>query len=84
MKDTDNKAVELSDEELAKVVGGGNKDCPTVPPPGGTPFDGNIWDNSIPGVQTPCDLLRLPGDVPCTIDVNKRTTSYCPTCRYNY
>ena len=84
MKDTDNKAVELSDEELAKVVGGGNKDVPTVTPPPGAPSGGTEWDNSTPGVETPCGIIRLPGAVPCTVDVKKRTTSYCPTCPYNY
>ena len=85
MKDTDNKVFELTDEDLAKVVGGIKKDVPTVTPERGNPSEGiNTDDYSTPGVETPCDLLRIPGAVACTIDVNKRTTSYCPTCPFNY
>ena len=79
-----NKVFELSDEELAKVVGGGGSDVPTVTPPGGDPSAGSEGDYGIPGAyETPCGI-RLPTIEQCPADVINRIYRFCPTCPCNY
>ena len=83
MKETDNGVFELSEEELAKVVGGVNRDVPTVTLNGGTSV-GAGWDNSAPGVMAPCGKTLHYAEESCSEPVNDRTWQDCPTCPHNH
>ena len=81
MKDTDNKAFELTDEELAKVVGGGKKDVPTVTPPTGP------IDSGISGIYDDPHYMPCYGLGPmerCLINPEQRVSPHCNGCYHNY
>ena len=73
-----NKVFELSEEELAKVVGGIKKDVPTVTPPTGT-IDDTSYDEPY---YMPC--YGLGPMERCLINPEQRVSPHCNGCYHNY
>lgn len=79
-----NKVFELSDEELAKVVGGQRDTVPTVEPPKSPPPLDVPFDGSVPAILAPCGI-NIPGNTSkCSRNANQRTMDICASCPHNF
>ena len=76
-----NKVFELSDEELAKVVGGQRDTVPTVEPPKAPPPLDDPFDGSIPSTLDHCELAFITSGLSkCPRAADQRTAVACPVC----
>ena len=79
-----NKVFELSDKDLAKVVGGQtDRNNETENPVVLNTIIVND-ENAAPAIVADCGLKLLGSSPRCKREAYERTTSYCPTCPYNY